>query len=185
MTQQEITELRDLRTEDQVLKDKIHMIESEIMDIDMRLRFLMRSKKGKGLGLFISLFCFGLSISALLSYLLLYMDSSGNRMEGYADVLVFSVTASMIPFIVIGVMALGIVTMVLALFLVMDLWPSNGAYRSAVKHHRVNIPHEKKECVTQRIELQKSLDQLKMEHRGIQGRLEELRKKEQEMLWNN
>lgn len=184
MTQQEVTELRDLRTEDQILKDKIHMIESEIMDIDMRLRFLMKSKRGKGLGLFISLICFGLSIAALISYLLMYMDSSGSRTEGYADVLVFSVTASMLPFIMIGVFVFGIISMILGCILVMELWPSKGAHRSAVKHHRVNIPYEKKECVTHRVELQKSLDNLKMERMGIQGRLEELRKKEQEVLWS-
>lgn len=184
MTQQEITELRDLRTEDQILKDKIHMIESEIMDIDMRMRFLMQSKRGKGLGLFISLVCFVLSIAALISYLLMYIDSSGSRMDGYADTLVFSVTASMIPFILIGVVALGIVTMILALFLVMDLWPSKGAYSSAVKHHRVNIPHEKRECIIHKVEMEKSLVSLKKERMEIQGRIEELRKKEQEMLWN-
>ena len=184
MTKQEIEELRELRSEDQILKDKIHMIESEIMVVDMLFRFLMKSKRGKGLGLFISLICFGLTIAALVSYLLLYMDSAGSRMEGYADAVVFSVTASMLPFIMMGVFIFGIISMILGCILVMELWPSEGAYRSAVKHHRVNIPHEKRECIRQKVELEKSLVNLKKDCMGIQGRLEELRKKEQEMLWN-
>lgn len=183
MTEQEITELRELRTRDQILKDKIHTVETEIMDVDMRMNFIKRTSRGKGLGLFIAVVCFALSAAGLISYLLLYLDSSGKNLNGYAATIVFSVTATMIPFLLIFVLIFAFITMILALFLIMDLFPSEGAYRSAVRFHRTNIPHEKKECKLLRTELEKSLGELKREHYDLKDRLEELIKMEQKMLW--
>ncbi len=183
MTQQEIAELRELRNRDQILKDKIHMIENEIMDVDMRLNFIKRTSHGKGLGLFIALVCFGLSAAGLISYLLLYVDSSGKNFNGYAATVVFSVTATMIPFLIIFVLIFALITLILALFLIMDLFPSEGAYRSAVRFHRVNIPHEKKVCRQQREELEKTLGDMKRELHGMQNRLAKLQAEERKMLW--
>lgn len=183
MTEQETAELRELRNRDQLLKDKIHMVETEIMDVDIRMNYLKRTRHGKGLGLFIALVCFGLSAAGLISYLLLYQDSSGKNMNGYAETIVFSVTATMIPFLLIFVLVFALVIMILALFLIMDLFPSEGAYRSAVRWHRVNIPHEKRVCRRQREELETSLGKLKRERYDLQDRLEELKKLEREMLW--
>lgn len=183
MTEQEIVELRELRNRDQLLKDKIHTMETEIMDVDMRMNFLKRTRHGKGLGLLISLVCFGLSAAGLISYLLLYLDSSGKNMNGYAETIVFSVTATMIPFLLIFVLVFALITMILALFLIMDLFPSEGAYRSAVRFHRMNIPHEKRVCKRQREELENSLGKLKRESYDLQERLEELKEIERKMLW--
>lgn len=183
MTEQEIVELRELRNRDQLLKDKIHMMETEIMDVDMRMNYLKRTRHGKGLGLFISLVCFGLSAAGLISYLLLYVDSSGKNMNGYAETIVFSVTATMIPFLLMFVLIFALITMILALFLIMDLFPSEGAYRSAVRFHRTNIPHEKRVCIRQREELENSLGKLKRESYDLQERLEELKEMERKMLW--
>lgn len=182
MTEQEIAELRELRIQNQILKDKIHTMETEIMDVDMRMNFLERSRHGKGLGLFIALVCFGLSAAGLISYALLYVDSSGRNMNGYAAAIVFSVTATMMPFLLLFVIIFALITMIRALFLVMDLYPSEGAYRSAVRFHRTNIPHEKRVCIRQREELEKSLGELKRECYGISDRLEELQNKEQKMF---
>lgn len=183
MTEQEIAELRELRNRDQLLKDEIHTMETEIMDVDMRMNFLKRTSHGKGLGLFIALICFGLSVAGLISYLLLYADSAGKNLDGYAAAVVFSVTVTMIPFLLIFVLIFALVTMILALFLIMELFPSEGAYRSAVRWHRVNIPHEKRVCIRQREELEISLGNLKRESYGLQGRLEELKEMERKMLW--
>ena len=183
MTQQEIKELRDLRNEDQLLKDKIQALESEIMDVNMRLDFLMRSKKGKGVALLISTICFVLSAAALISYSLMYMETAGTRMKGYADTVVFSVTATMLPFLVMFVIIFAVLTTVLAIRLVMDLFPSEGAYRSAVRWHRVNIPHEKQVCMRQKAEMEKSLAEFNRERNDIKNRLEELSKMEHEMLF--
>lgn len=183
MTAQEAAELRELRNRDQILKDKIHMMETEIMDVDMRMKYLKRSSHGKGLGLFISILCFGLSAAGLISYLLLYQDSAGKHLDGYAAAMVFSVTATMIPFLMLFVLIFALITMMLALFLIMDLFPSEGAYRSAVRWHRVNIPHEKRLCMRQREELEKSLGELRRESYGFRERLEELKKLEGETFW--
>lgn len=183
MTKQEIEELRELREREQILKDKIHMMETEIMDVDMRMNFLKRTSRGKGLGLFISLVCFALSAAGLISYLLLYQDSSGKNLNSYAATIVFSVTATMIPFLMIFVLIFALVTMMLALFLIMELFPSKGAYRSAVRWRRVNIPHEKRVCMQQREELEKSVGELKRESYGLKDRLDELKEMERKMLW--
>lgn len=183
MTEQEIAELRELRNRDQSLKDKIHTMETEIMDVEIRMNYLKRTRHGKGLGLFIALVCFGLSIAGLISYLFLYLDSSGRNFDGYAAAVVFSVTATMIPFLMIFVLIFALITMVLALFLIMELYPSEGAYRSAVRWHRVNVPHEKKMCIQRREELEKSLGELKRERYNLKDRLEELKEMERKMLW--
>ncbi len=183
MTKQEVAELRELRNQDQILKDKIHMVETEILDVEIRMNYLKRTRHGKGLGLFIALICFGLSAAGLITYLLLYLDSSGKNMNGYAETIVFSVTATMIPFLLIFVLIFALITMILALFLIMDLFPSEGAYRSAVRWHRVNIPHEKRVCIQQRKELEESLGELKRERYNLKDRLEELKEMERKMLW--
>lgn len=183
MTEQEIAELRELRNMDQLLKEKINMIEAEIMDVDIRMNYFKRTRHGKGLGLFISLICFGLSIAGLISYLLLFLDSSGENMNDYAAAITFSVTATMIPFLLIFVLIFGLTTMVLSLILIVELFPSEGAYRSAVIWRRVNIPHEKKMCLLRREELEQSLGELKRERYDLQDRLEELKELERKMLW--
>lgn len=183
MTEQEIAELRELRNRDQLLKDKIHMVETEILDVEIRMNYLKRTRHGKGLGLFIALVCFGLSAAGLISYLLLYLDSSGKNMNGYAETIVFSVTATMIPFLLIFVLIFALITMILALCLIMELFPSEGAYRSAVRWHRINIPHEKRVCIQRRKELEESLGELKRESYNLKDRLEELKEMERKMLW--
>lgn len=183
MTEQEIAELRELRNHDQILKDKIHVMETEIMDVEIRMNYLKRTRHGKGLGLFIALVCFGLSVAGLISYLYLYLDSSGKNLDDYAATVVFSVTATMIPFLLIFVLIFALITMILALFLIMDLFPSEGAYRSAVKWHRLNIPHEKRVCNLQRKELEEALGELKRERYHLKDRLEELKEMERKMLW--
>lgn len=183
MTEQEIAELRELRNQDQILKDKIHMIETEIMDVEMRMNYLKHTRHGKGLGVFISLICFGLSAAGLISYLYLYLNSSGKNLDNYAAAIVFSVTTTMIPYLMIFVLTFALITMVLSLFLIMELFPSEGAYRSAVRWHRLNIPHEKRVCNLQRKELEEALGELKRERYHLKDRLEELKEMERKMLW--
>lgn len=183
MTKQEIAELLELRNQDQILKDKIHMVESEIMDVEMRMNYLKYTRHGKGLGLFIALICFVLSAAGLIFYLYLFLYSSGNNLDNYAAAIAFSVTATMIPFLLIFVLIFALITMILAIFLIMDLSPSEGAYRSAVRWHRVNIPHEKRVCNLQRKELEEALGELKRESYNLKDRLEELKEMERKMLW--
>lgn len=183
MTEQEIAELRELRNRDQILKDQIHTMETDIMDVEIRMNYLKRTRHGKGLGLFIALVCFGLSVAGLISYLFLYLDSSEKILDGFAAAVIFSVTTTMIPFLIIFVLIFALITMILALFLIIELFPSEGAYRSAVRWRKVNIPHEKKMCIQRREELEKSLGELKRERYNLKDRLEELKVMEQKMLW--
>lgn len=184
MTSQEREELKELRIDEQSLKAQIHMLESEIMDVQMRYRYLQKSKRGKGLGVFFSSLGFGISIVVLFIYVCAYSKTGGNSIETANGALFFSVTMTLLPYLIIFIVVFGVCTMVTAVRLIMDICPTEGAYRSAVKHHRTNIPYEKKVCIKQQIELEKEVTKLQLELGEIRRRLNELDNLQQDLFCN-
>lgn len=174
MTQEEKAELRQVRIDLQIAKDKVHTIETDLHDNESRRDFLVYWKKGRWIGfvlpMFLCLFFWGVSYI----YTEVMLASSLGRYENNADTVSYSVGATLI--IILGALSILflIVTIIMGILLVMEVGSSPFAKGMAKLFRRKNYPTEIKKCREARVLLQKSLMQVKTEVKELAQRLQTL-----------
>lgn len=172
MTQEQLKELREARIESQRLGDAIYALETEIKEMDMEMRFLALWKRWCWVGFTLSLTVFLILVVMYIMYL--WMFTKTRDVNGFASAVVFSVSTVMSSIMTVLVFVMAIVTWILGRRLYMEMGRGKGA-RDLAKRKKVKNYHSRTEyCVAHKIELQRSIIELKEERRDFDRRIEEL-----------
>jgi len=172
MTPEQLKELREARIESQRLGDAIYALETEIKEMDMEMRFLELWKRGRWVGFTLSLTVF--LILGTMYTMYFWMFTKTREFDGYANAVVFSVSSVMTGIMTAFVFAMAIITLVLGRKLYMEMGRSKAARDLAKRKKAKNYYSRVEYCVTHKIELQKSIVELKEEQRDFDRRIDQL-----------
>ncbi len=172
MTAQELAELKEARIESQHLGDAIFALETEVKEMDMEIRFLGLWKRWRPVGFLLSILFFAGLWSLYMGYIV--VGNVSMEAGGYSGTAGYFLATFMRIFMLFFVVGMAVTTIIVGLKLYMEIGSSKVA-RSLAKKNKVKNYHERVDyCVAHKIELQRSIMELKEEKRSYDKRIDEL-----------
>ena len=176
LTDQEASELRDLRLDAQRAKDIIHRYESELLSTELAITNLRKNKKGRWIGFVLFLTCFIIVAAIVVSYISVQYHSAGDT--PLAGALNFSVSTTVLTFIYLVFGFLMIATIVSGVKTIAELGNSSSAVALARRFGLRNYPSELKEYEETYNTQIREIESYKMQAKEGAARLKELEAKE-------
>lgn len=178
MTKSQTNELQELRSESLRNKEIVKRLEVEIDDTEFEIAYLMKWKKGRGTGFFISLAILVGSLFTFVFYTDVHLEGDLSRFDTKSGAMTFSISTTVLMCLILIIIVLTIFTFYLGIKLVMELGSSTTARKLAAHFGHKNYYTKITPLQNRLNDQKKELIELKAKNGQLERRILELSKDE-------